>query len=89
MDDSFKKAHVEDWVFQAPATSDLILPEDQGDLIPETPRFTLPGPSSHREAPKPEVCASPQEHNEAPLPPLSSRSTCERLEQHFSEDDIL
>ena len=87
MDDSFNKAHVEDWVFQVPDTSDLIRPEDQGDLIPETPRLTLPVPSSHGEAPKPEVSASPQEHNEAPLPPLPSRPTCERLELPFSGDD--
>ena len=46
MDDSYKKAYVEDWVFQVTDTSDLILPEDQGDLIPETPRVTLPVPSS-------------------------------------------
>ena len=49
-----KEAYVEDWVFQITDTSDLILHEDQGDLIPETPRVTLPVPSSHREAPKPE-----------------------------------
>ena len=49
----------------------------------------MPVPSSHREAPKPEVYASIQEHNEAPLPPLPSRPTCERLELPFSDDDIL
>ena len=36
MDDSFQKASVD--------TSDLILHQDQGDLIPETPRVTLPVP---------------------------------------------
>ena len=89
MDDSFKKAYVEDWVFQVTDTSDLILPEDRGDLFPETPRVTLPAPSSHREAPKPEVSASTQEHNEAPLSPLPSRPTCQRLELPFSDDDFL
>ena len=89
VDDSFKKAYVEDWVFQVPDTSDLILPEDQGDHIPETPRVTLPVLSSHGEALEPEISASPQEHNEAPLPPLPSRPTCERLELPFSGDDIL
>ena len=38
VDDSFKKAYVGEWVFQVTDTSDLILPEDEGDLIPETPR---------------------------------------------------
>ena len=42
MDDSFKKAYVEDWVFQIADASDLIFPEDQGDFIPETPRVTFP-----------------------------------------------
>ena len=41
VDDSVKKAYVEDWVFQVPDTY-LILPEDEGDLIPETFRVTLP-----------------------------------------------
>ena len=87
VDDSFKKAYVDDWVFHVTDTSDLILPEDQGDLIPETPRVTLPVTSSYREAPK--VYASTQEHNEAPLLPLPSRPTRERLELPFSYDDIL
>ena len=87
--DSYKKANVEDWVFHVADTSDFILPEDQGDLIPETPRVTLPVPSSQREAPKPEISASDPEHIEAPLPPLRPRPTCERLELPFSDDDIL
>ena len=84
-----KKAYVEDWVFQVADTSDFILPEDQGDLIQETPRVELPVPSSHREAPRPEVSASTQERYEAPLPSLPSRPTCERLELPFSDDEIL
>ena len=87
VDDSFKKAYVEDWVFQITDTSDLNLPYEQDDLIPETPRVPLPVPSSYREAPKPEVSA--QEHNEPPLPPLPSRPRCECLELPFSHDDIL
>ena len=87
MDDSFKKAYVEDWVFQITDTSDFNLPYEQDDLIPETPRVPLPVPSSYREAPKPEVSA--QEHNEPPLPPLPSRPRCECLELPFSHDDIL
>ena len=89
VDDTFKKAYVEDWVFQIPDTSDFSLPGGQGDIIPETPGVTLPVPSSQREAPKPEVSASTQEHIEAPLPPLQPRPTCERLELHFSSDSTL
>ena len=87
VDDSFKKAYVEDWVFQIADTSDFNLPYEQEDLIPETPRVPLPVPSSYREAPKFEVSA--QEHNEAPLPPLPSRPRCERLELPFSDDVVL
>ena len=47
-----KKAYVEDWGFQVTDTSDLILPEDQGDFIPETPRVSLPVSSSTWEPPK-------------------------------------
>ena len=89
VDDSFEKDYVEGWVFHIADTSDLTLPEDQGDLFPETPRVTFPVPSSHREAPKPEISASTQQHNEALLPPSPSRPTCERLELLFSDDDVL
>ena len=37
VDDSFKKAYVEDWVFQITDPSDISLPGGQGDIIPETP----------------------------------------------------
>ena len=37
VDDSFKKAYVEDWVFQITDLSDFSLPGGQGDIIPETP----------------------------------------------------
>ena len=33
-DDSFKKAYVEDWVFQVTDTSDLSLSGGQGDVVP-------------------------------------------------------
>ena len=88
-DDSYKKAYVEDWVFQVADTSDFILPKDQGDLIPDAPRVDQPIPSSHRETPRPEVSASARERYEAPLPSLSSRPTCERLELPLSDDEIL
>ena len=89
VDGSFKKTYVEDWVFQVTDTSDSTLPGGQGDIIPETPRGTLPVPSSQREAPKPEVSTCAQERIEAPLPPLQPRSTCERWELPFSCDAIL
>ena len=37
-DDSFKKAFVEEWVFQITDTSDISLSGGQVDVIPETPR---------------------------------------------------
>ena len=89
VDDSFKKAYVEDWVFQITDPSDISLPGGQGDIIPETPKVSLPVSSSEREAPKPEVSACAQERIEAPLPPLQPRPTCERLELPFSCDAIL
>ena len=84
MDDSFKKAYVEDRVFQITDPSDISLPGGQGDIIPETPKVSLPVSSSQREAPTPEVSTCAQEHVEAPLPPLQPRSICERLELPFS-----
>ena len=38
VDDSFKKAYVEDWVFQITDPSDISLSGGQGDVIPETPK---------------------------------------------------
>ena len=42
VDDSFKKAYVEEWVFQVTDTSELSLSGGQGDVIPETPKVSLP-----------------------------------------------
>ena len=89
VDDSFKKAYVEEWVFQITDPSDFSLPGGHRDIIPETPKVSLPVSSSQREAPKPEVSTGAQEHIEAPLPPWQPRSTCERLELPFSCDTIL
>ena len=89
VDDSFKKAYVEDWVFQITDPSDISLPGGQGDVIPETPEVSLPVSSSQREAPKIENSTCAQEHIEALLPPLQPRSTCERLELPISSDAIL
>ena len=41
MDDSFKKAYVEDWVFHITDPSDISLPGGQGDIIPETPKVSF------------------------------------------------
>ena len=54
-----------------------------GDIIPETPKVSLPVSPSEREGQKPEVSTCAQEHIEAPVPPLQPRSTCERLESPF------
>ena len=85
---SFKRACVEDCVFQITHPSDISLPGGQGVVIPETPKVSLPVSSSQREAPKPEVSTCAQERIEAPLPPLQPRSTCDRLELPFSCDAI-
>ena len=45
VDDSFKKAYVEEWVFQVTDTSDLSLSGGQGDVIPETPKVSMLVPS--------------------------------------------
>ena len=36
VDDSFKKAYVEEWFFQVTDTSDLSLSGGQGDVIPDS-----------------------------------------------------
>ena len=89
VDDSFKKAHVEEWVFQVNASSELSLSESQGDVIPETPKVSLPVSSSPWRPPKNEDTACSRERIEAPLPPLQPRPTRERLELPFSYDAIL
>ena len=89
VDDSFKKACVEEWVFQVTDTSDLSFSGGQGDVIPETPEVSMHVPSSSSGPAKNEDSASSREHIEAPLPPLPPRPTCERLELPFSCDAIL
>ena len=46
VDDSFKKAYVEEWVFLVNATSERSNSESQGDVIPETPKVSMPVSSS-------------------------------------------
>ena len=89
VDDSFKKAYVEEWVFQVTDTSDLSLSGGHRDAIPETPKVSLPVSSSPGEAPKPKDSACSRERIEAPLPPLLPRPTCDRLKLPFSCDAIL
>ena len=84
-----KKAHVEDWVFQITDPSDISLPGNQEDVIPETPKVSLPVSSSKRDAQKLEVSTFAQEHIEAPLLLLKPRSTRERSEPPFSCDASL
>ena len=80
---------MEEWVFQVTDTSDLSLSGGQGDVLPETPKVSLPVSSSPWEAPIPEVSVCSRECIEAPLPPLQPRPTCDRLELPFSCDAIL
>ena len=88
VDDSFKKAYVEEWVFQVSDTSELSLFGGQEDAIPETRKVSLLVSSSPWEAPKPWVSACSRERVEAPLP-FQPRPTCNLLELPFSCDAIL
>ena len=76
-------------VFQVTDTSDLSLSGGQDDVIPETPKVSMPVSSSPWGRPKNEDTACSRERIEAPLPPLQPRPTCERLELPFSCDAIL
>ena len=89
VDDSFKKAYVEEWVFQVTDTSEFSLSSGQDVVIPETPKVSLPVSSSPWGPSKNEDTACSRERIEAPLPPLQARPTCERLELPFSCDAIL
>ena len=88
VDDSFKNSFVEEWVFQVTDTSDLSFSRGQGDVIPETPKVSMPVPSSLWGPPKNEDSACSRKRIEAPLPPLLPRPACERLELPFSCDAI-
>ena len=89
VDDSFKTAYVEDWVFQVTHTSDSSFSGSQGNVIPETPRVSMPVSSSTWGPWNDEDTACCREIVEAPLHPLQPRLTCERLKVPFSSDDIL
>ena len=89
VEDSVKKACLEEWVFQVNATSERSNFENQIDVIPETPKVSMPVSSSPREPTKNQDTACSLDRIEAPLPPLQPRSICERLELPFSCDAIL
>ena len=90
VDDSFKKAFLEEWVYQGADSSELSLSGRQGVLIPEPlPEVSLLVSSSAWEPLEHEDTTCSRERVEAPLPPLQPRPTCERLEFPFSCDAIL
>ena len=86
VEDSFKKAYLEEWVFINNASSERSNSVSQGDVIPETPEVSMPVSSSPWEPAKTQDKACFWERIEAPLPPTQPRCTCERLE---SSDAIL
>ena len=75
---------LEEWVFLVNASSERSISESQGDVIPETPKVSMPVSSSPWEPTKTQDTACSWECIEAP--PLQPRSTCERLELPFSCD---
>ena len=101
VEDSFKKAYLEEWVFISDAPSGGPSSADHGELITETPRVPKLASSSPWKPAKPQDKACFWERIEAPLPPLRTRPKCdvihpqhlspfpERLEFSFSSDAIL
>ena len=89
VDDSFKKAYVEEWVFQVTDNSDFSFSGSQWSVIPETPKVSMPVSSSAWGPWNDEDTACARERIEVPLHPLQQRPTCERLELPFSCDAIL
>ena len=90
---------MEEWVFLVNATSDLSLSGGQGDVIPETPKVSMPVPSLSWGPPKNEdtACSLVMIHPHAlmclflfaQLPPLQPRPACARLELPVSCDAFL
>ena len=101
VEDSFKKAYMEEWVFILDVPSEGPSSTDQGEVIPETPSVSKHASSLPWEPAKPHDKECFWERIEAPLPPLRPRPKCdfihpqqlshfpERLELPFSSDDIL
>ena len=80
---------MEEWVFLVNATSERSNSESQGDVIPETPKVSMPVSSSLWGPTKNHDTACSWERIEASLPPLQPRSTRERLELPFLCDAVL
>ena len=77
VEDSFKKAYMEKWVFISDVPSEGPSSTDQGEVIPETPRVSKHSTSSPWEPAKPHDKACFWERIEAPLPPLRPRPKCD------------
>ena len=101
VEDSFKKAYLEEWVFICDAPCDAPSSADQGEVIPETSGVSKLASLSPWEPAKHQDKACFWERIEAPLIPLRLRPKCdfnhpqqlspfpERLELLFSSDAIL
>ena len=63
--------------------------ESHGDVVPETPKVSMPVTSSPWGPPKNQDTACSWECIVTQLPPSQPRSTCERLELPFSCDAVL
>ena len=77
VEDSFKKAYLEEWVFISDAPYEGPSSAVQGEVIPETPRVSKLVSSSPWEPVKHQDEACFWERCEAPLPPLRSRPECD------------
>ena len=89
VDESSKKAFVEEWVFQVADMSDFSFSGSEGNVIPETPKISMPDSSSTWGPWNDEDTACSRERIEAPLPSLQPRPTCERLGLLLSIDAVL
>ena len=101
VEDSFKKAYMEEWVFISDVPSEGPSSTDQGEVIPETPRVSKHASSLPLEPAKLHDKACFWERIEAPLPPLRPGPKCdfihprqpspfpERLVLPFSNEVIL
>ena len=101
LEDSFKKAYLDDWAFICDVASEGPSSTDQGEVIPETPGVSKFAFSLPWEPAKPHDKACFWERIEAPLPPLRPRPKCdfihprqlspfpERLVLPFSTEVIL
>ena len=77
VEDSFKKACVEEWVFISDVPSEGPSSTDQGEVIPETPRVSKHASLLPWEPAKPHDKACFWERIEAPQPPLRPRPKCD------------